>query len=334
MSELRLNPLTGRWVTIASNRGGRPGELISPDLPFAPDAADRPCPFCPGNEEATPPSLEEYGTDGAWSVRVVPNRYPAFSGSDPMRVDKLGPVFTQADASGIHEVLVLSPGHHDTWADLDDKQAGLVMAAIRDRMEDHGRQTATRYTQAIVNAGREAGASLEHPHGQLLGIPFVPGEIVEEQRGFERFEGSCLLCTVADAEVDAGHRVVHADERVVLVCPFWSASPYEVLAIPRHHSEHLVDASPKDLVAVGRALRDVLAMLRDVMGHVSYNLVFHTAPHHQTGGFHWHVHVNPRITSVAGFEQGTGVMINIVPPEQAAQHLRGHRAGTVLPAPT
>lgn len=329
VSELRLNPLTGRWVTISSNRGNRPGDLVSRLLPFESDAGN-PCPFCPGHEEETPPSLEEYGTTGAWSVRVVPNKYPAFAGTDPMRVVNLGPVFTQANASGIHEVLVLSPEHDASWGDLDDKQAGLVMAAIRDRMEDHSRQAATRYTQAIVNAGRAAGASLEHPHGQLLGIPFVPGEIAEEQRGFERFDGSCLLCTVAQAEIEVGHRVVHADERVVLLCPFWSASPYEMLIIPRQHEEHLTAASPKDLVAVGRSLRDGLATLRDLMGHVSYNLVFHTAPHHHPGDFHWHVHVNPRITSVAGFEQGTGVMINIVPPEQACENLRLHLSA---PAP-
>ena len=323
VSELRLNPLTGRWVTIASTRGDRPGDLVSRQLPYEDDPG-RPCPFCPGNEEATPPSLEEYGTTGAWSVRVVPNKYPAFSGTEPMRVTNLGPVFTQANASGIHEVLVLSPEHDQTWGDLDDKQAGLVMAAIRDRMEDHGRQAATRYTQAIVNAGREAGASLEHPHGQLLGIPFVPGEIAEEQRGFERFGGVCLLCTVVQAELEAGHRVVHADERVMILCPFWSASPYEMLIVPRTHTEHLIDASPKDLVAVGRAIRDGLATLREVMGQVSYNLVFHTAPHHHPGQFHWHVHLNPRVTSVAGFEQGTGVMINILPPEIASDELRAH----------
>ena len=331
-------------ITIWVKAGSSAPKLLktSSNCPsdFAPRSAqveaepDRPCPFCPGNEEETPPSLEEYGSNGAWSVRVVPNKYPAFSGTEPMRVTNLGPVFTQANASGVHEVLVLSPEHDQSWGDLDDKQAGLVMAAIRDRMEDHGRQAATRYTQAIVNAGRAAGASLEHPHGQLLGIPFVPGEIAEEQRGFERFDGSCLLCTVAQAELEAGHRVVFADERVVLLCPFWSASPYEMLVVPREHGEHLTDASPKDLVAVGRAVRDGLATVRELMGHVSYNLVFHTAPHHHPGDFHWHVHVNPRITSVAGFEQGTGVMINIVPPEQAAAHLRSHLPTPAAPATT
>ena len=322
MSQLRLNPLTGRWVTVAVERAARPGELISGHLPVESDP-DRRCPFCPGNEEATPPALETYGPSGNWLVRVVPNLFPAFEGNDPLRVQNLGPVFTQASASGVHEVLVFSPDHGATWADLDDKHAGLAMAAIRDRMEDHARRATVRYTQAIVNAGREAGASLEHPHGQLLGIPFVPGEIAEEEAGFRRFEGSCLLCTMVEAELQVGHRIVCEDERSIVVCPFWSGAPYEMLVVPRNHEVHLEGTSPADIVSVGRAVRDGLALLRKRVGEVSYNLVFHTAPHHHEGPFHWHVHIVPRLTSLAGFEQGTGVLINIVAPELAARHLTG-----------
>jgi UDPglucose--hexose-1-phosphate uridylyltransferase len=322
MSQLRLNPLTGRWVTVAVERASRPGELISRQLPVESDPG-RKCPFCPGNEEATPPALETYGPSGNWLVRVVPNLFPAFEGSEPLRVQNLGPVFTQASASGVHEVLVFSPEHTDTWADLDDKHAGLAMAAIRDRMEDHARRSTVRYTQAIVNSGREAGASLDHPHGQLLGIPFVPGEIAEEEAGFRRFGDSCLLCTMAEAEQQVGHRIVVEDERSLVVCPYWSGAPYEMLVLPRTHEVHLESTSPADVVAVGRAIRDALVLLRSKVGEVAYNLVFHTAPHHHDGPFHWHVHIVPRLTSLAGFEQGTGVMINIVAPELAARHLKG-----------
>ena len=320
MSQLRLNPLTGRWVAVATGREHRPGDLVSRQLPVEADP-HRPCPFCPGNEEATPPALETYGRHGEWVVRVVPNRYPAFDGEEPLRVENMGPVFTQAAASGIHEVLVFSPEHGATWADLDDAQAAVTMAAVRDRMEDHARRPSIRYTQVIVNHGREAGASLEHPHGQLLGIPFVPGEIAEEEAGFRRFEGSCLLCTTLEAEEAARHRVVYADERVVVVCPYWSGTPYEMLVLPRTHEVHVTDAEPGDVAAVGRALRTGLARLRGCLGTVAYNLVFHTAPHRHPGPFHWHVHVLPRVTSQAGFEQGTGVMIDIVAPELAAKHL-------------
>ncbi len=321
MSELRLNPLTGRWVTVATERAARPGEFTPTRLPVEADP-NRPCPFCPGNEEATPPALETYGAEGSWLLRVVPNRYPAFSGDEPMAVTNLGPVFRQAPASGIHEVLVLTPDHEATFADLDDAQVGLVMAAIRDRLEVHARRPGVRYSQAIVNHGREAGASLRHPHGQLLGIPFVPGEVAEEEAGFRRFAGSCLLCTMIEAEVDAGWRVVHEDEHALVVCPFWSGTPYEMLALPKAHEGHITDAKPGDLVAVGRALRDCLDKMRTRVDDLAYNLVFHTLPHHHDDEFHWHVHVLPRVASVVGFEQGTGVLINIVAPEDAAATLR------------
>ena len=320
MSQLRLNPLLGRWVTVATDRAVRPAAFAPRQLPVQVDL-DRPCPFCPGNEEATPPALETYGPSGQWLVRVVPNLYPAFHGREPLAVTHLGPVFAQAAASGIHEVLVLSPGHATSWADIDDKQAGLVMAAIRDRFEEHASVPGVRYTQAIVNHGREAGASLEHPHGQLLGIPFVPKELADEVAGFSRFVGGCLICATLEAETSVKHRVVLDDELAVVVCPFWSGVPYEMLIVPRTHEGHLHRARPADVVAVGKAIRAALRRLQGLMGDVSYNLVFHAAPHHQDEQFHWHAHLMPNLTTRAGFELGTGVLINIVAPERVAAEL-------------
>ncbi len=321
MSQLRLDPLTGRWVVVSLDRAERPFAFVNRTMAVEADPT-RPCPFCPGHEESTPPALEAYGPGGQWQVRVVPNLYPAFQGSAPMVVSNLGPVFTQAPGSGIHEVIVISPEHQGSWADLSDAHAGLLMAALRDRMEEHSTMPGLRYSQAIVNCGREAGASIEHPHGQLLGMPFVPSEITDEQNGFERFEGNCLLCTVSDAEEDAGHRVMYADDRVLVVCPFWSGTPFEMLVIPRNHDAHLQRAEPQDLAAVGRSLRVALASLRHRLGDVPYNVVLHSAPYRATGDYHWHVHVLPKVTTRAGFELGTGVLINVVAPELAAAELR------------
>jgi UDPglucose--hexose-1-phosphate uridylyltransferase len=321
MSQLRLNPLNGRWVTVVAERAERPTDF-APRAPEVEGDPSRECPFCPGQEESTPPALETYGRDGRWVVRIVPNRYPAFYGDDPLAVRNLGPVHVQAAASGIHEVLVFSPEHEASWADLDDRDAGLVMAALRDRVEEHARVPNVRYTQAIVNRGREAGASLAHPHGQLLGMPFVPGEILDEERAFGRFEGGCILCATVEVEVADGSRVVYDDDEVVIVCPFWAGSPYEMLVIPRAHEAHLQDSAPAGLAAAGRAVRDVLHALRELLGDVAYALVFHTAPHRHSGPFHWHAHIWPKLVSIAGFERGTGVMINIVPPELSAQELR------------
>jgi UDPglucose--hexose-1-phosphate uridylyltransferase len=323
---MRLNPLNGRWVTIVVDRAERP-------MDFAPRALqveaepDRPCPFCPGHEESTPAALETLGPEGDWRVRVVPNRYPAFAGVEPFSVHTLGPVHTMAEASGIHEVLVYSREHQASLATLNDDDVAIVMSALRRRMLDHAATAGVRYTQAIVNHGRESGASLAHPHGQLLGMPFVPGELLDEERGFGRFHGGCILCATAEAELADGARVVVADDDCVVVSPFWAGTPYELLVIPARHSVHLQDDGDETLAGVGRGLRDALRALNALHGDVAYNLVVHTAPHHHDGPFHWHIHVWPKLVTVAGFERGTGVMINIVTPEDAASELRA-----VLPA--
>jgi UDPglucose--hexose-1-phosphate uridylyltransferase len=257
-----------------------------------------------------------------WKMRVIPNLYPAFDGEDSLAVRNLGPVHVMAEASGTHEVFVFTRDHRSGIDTFDDESCGQIMSVLKQRLLEHAATRNIRYTQAIVNHGREAGASLSHPHGQLLGLPFVPGEILDEERAFVRFEGGCILCATVETELVSGERVVLATDDAVVVCPFWSGGPYEILVIPRHHHQHLPDASDESLAGVGRAIRDALAHLNAVFPDVSFNLVFHTAPHQHDGPFHWHAHLWPKLTTVAGFERGTGVMINIVPPEQAADELR------------
>ncbi len=322
MSELRLNPLLGRWVTVATDRRTRPSSFDIRHLPVEHDP-NRPCPFCPGNEEDTPPALVTDGPSGAWRVRVVPNRYPAFEGDEQLMVRHLGPVFTRAKASGVHEVLVLSPDHQTSFASLDDEQVEAVMDALQDRVAAHAAMPSVRYSQVIINRGREAGASLDHPHGQLLGVPFVPGELADEEAGFARFVGGCLMCTTLEAEVESGERVVAEDGHAVALAPYWSGTPYELLIIPRAHEAHLDKVKPADLHGVGQTLRDMLARLQVLLGDIAYNVVFHASPHRHDGDFHWHVHLLPKVTTRAGFELGTGVLINIVAPEQAAADLNG-----------
>ena len=325
MSQMRLNQLTGRWVTIVPERAERP-------MPFAPrrpfdrmsDPSD--CPFCPGNEEEAPPALQTFDEGGNWQMRVLPNLYPAFSGDGGFAVRHEGPVHVTAEGTGLHEVFVYSPEHTASLDQLDDLHAAAFMRVIRARMLDHASMPNIRYTQAIVNHGREAGASIPHPHGQLLGLPFVPGEVLDEERAFARFAGGCLLCTTVEAELSTGERMVAADDEVAVIAPYWSGVPYELLIVPRRHDLHLQDSDDDTLDAVGRALRDATALLNRAVGDVSYNVGFHTAPHSHTGEYHWHVHVWPNLVSQAGFERGTGVMINIVPPEHAADRLRSAAA--------
>jgi UDPglucose--hexose-1-phosphate uridylyltransferase len=324
---MRLNQLTGRWVTIVPARAQRPNAFAPRDRHVEAEPG-RPCPFCPGNEEETPPALETVDEGGSWNIRVIPNRYPAFEGDDGFVVRNLGPVHVMADASGIHEVFVYSREHDAGLNDLDDHDAVELMQVLRRRFVDHASTAHIRYTQAIVNHGREAGASLEHPHGQLLGLPFVPGEVLDEERAFARFAGGCVLCTTVEAELSSGERIAFANDDVAVICPYWSGAPYELLIVPRRHELHLQDADEPSLAAVGIALRDATAHLNAALGDVAFNVGFHTAPHQHTGEYHWHIHVWPNLVTQAGFELGTGVMINIVPPEEAASTLRSVAATT------
>jgi UDPglucose--hexose-1-phosphate uridylyltransferase len=317
---MRLNPLNGRWVTIVAERAQRPNDFAPREQHVGTD--DGPCPFCAGNEEDQPPALETFEQDGSWSMRVLPNRYPAFVGDDAFAVHHLGPVHIMAEASGIHEVLVYTPDHNGGLHLLDDRHAAEFMMVIKRRLTEHASQPFVRYTQVIVNHGREAGASIAHPHGQILGLPFVPGEVLEEEKAFARFAGGSLLETTIEAELAAGHRIVFDNDDVVAFCPYWSGVPFELMIVPREQQTHLQHASDSSLAAVGRALRDAVGHLHRALGDVAFNLGFHSAPHQHTGDYHWHVHLWPVLTTQAGFERGTGVMINVVPPEAAADTLR------------
>ena len=327
MSQMRLNPLNGRWVTIVAERAERRNDFAARDQTIQTDP-DLPCPFCPGSEEETPPAVETIEADGTWSMRVVHNRYPAFMGDEPFSVHNLGPVFVEAEASGIHEVFVYTPDHESGLHLLDDQHATEMMQVLKRRFAEHAATPNVRYTQAIVNHGREAGASVAHPHGQILGLPFVPGEILDEERAFARFAGGCVLCTTVEAEIAADERVVFANDDVAVICPYWSGTPYELLIIPRQHEPHLQDASDESLAATGIAIRDAIGHLNAALGDVAFNLGIHTAPHQHTGQYHWHAHVWPNLVTQAGFERGTGVMINIVPPEQACDTLRSVTASS------
>ncbi|CAB4612995.1 unannotated protein [freshwater metagenome] len=320
MSQLRLNLLTGRWVTVVPSRAKRSSDF-APRAQQVENDPNRECPFCPGSSHADTPLLENLDTNGNWKMRVIPNRYPAFEGDESLAVRNLGPVHVMAEASGTHEVFVFTPDHNMRIDMFSDQVIAEMMSALKSRLVTHAHTSNIRYTQAIVNHGREAGASLAHPHGQILGLPFVPGEILEEERAFERFKGGCIVCTTTEAESQT-ERLVLENEHAMVVCPFWSSSPYEMLIMPKAHNQHLTDTSDDALTGVGLAIRDALAHLVATLGDIAFNLVFHTAPSHHAGIFHWHVHLFPKLTTTAGFERGTGVMINIIAPEDAATQLR------------
>ena len=307
-----------------------------------PDAAER-CPFCEGREDRTPPEVwadrpggGEPDTPG-WRVRSVPNLYPVLapvdeitvgkpesglaSSIDPLRTSARGAepdLFSSQPAEGAHEVIVSGPRHTTSLAQLGDEQLAVAVEGWRERMRAH-RDAA--YVHLIVNEGPEAGASLEHSHSQLYSLAFVPAEVARERERanayYERTLGSHLLGDVAVEEVRRRERLVAIDDEALLVCPWASRSPFELRVIPRQPAPRFQeDSAGAAMIAV--ALRALAGALGSVP---QLNLWVRTAPR-GTDEFCWHVDLLPRLTIRAGFELGTGVDINVYPPEKAAADLR------------
>jgi UDPglucose--hexose-1-phosphate uridylyltransferase len=329
--ELRQDPVGGGWVAITAGRAARPeaflGDVGTPRGPLG-------CPFCPGNEHMTPPEVwadREPGTGAdkpGWHVRVVPNKFPAFAGPVTSAKHNGGPwgvaprsgrgLYRSAPTAGVHEVVIHNPDHWATLADLTAPEVARTMAAWRARLTAR-RDQAFGAVLIIVNQGRTAGASLEHPHSQVFATAGRPDRVQAE---LDRLTGEdCAACATVTAE-RGGPRQVTATDDLLVLCPWASASPFEALLLPTAHRPRFEEGGPDDDTAVATALRDLLRRFRGVTGdHAPYNLVLHSAPP-GVGDFHWHLHLLPRLTTYGGFELGTGVIINVVDPDRAAEALR------------
>lgn len=321
--ELRHDALTGRLVLLAPGRAARPHTSVPQARAAEPrtSAADvassnQGCPFCAGHEAETPPEVARIGPGApdtpGWRVRVVPNLYPILGADD-----------AGAGATGAHEVIVLSPDHDRAFGALDDRPAVEVLTMLQERSRLHA-AAGRAYVQLLVNQGREAGASLAHPHAQLLALDFVPPAV---SVAIERFGSTDLDLVLGDHSTSAGaNAVVVTGDDVRAWCPMGSAAPYEVRIATTAGTARFADASDREVLDTALVLRDVLARLARVLGAPPYNVVLHDAPTEGATDYHWWIEVVPRISVVAGFEVGTGVLVNTVDPVDAAHELRGARA--------
>jgi UDPglucose--hexose-1-phosphate uridylyltransferase len=314
MPELRHDPVSGRLVVVAPERSSRPHS--SRPLGDSPDAPTD-CPFCHGNEHETPPEVCRTGpgepdTTG-WQVRVVPNLYPIVGGEHAV-----------VGATGAHEVVVLCPDHNRSFAMLDDDQAIELVTVLRDRTRSHI-AAGHEYVQVFINHGKEAGASLAHPHAQVVALDFVPPAV---ESALVRVEAAGIdLVDQQITEVDGGPLWVSGGPAPTW-CPRASGSPYEIRIAHRASRSGLDRATDDEIGAVAIALRDSLALLGATAGDVPYNVILHSAPAAATTTFfHWYIEVLPRLSIIAGFEVGTGVFVNIVTPEVAAARLRDGATG-------
>ena len=324
MTELRVDPLTGLKSIIAAARATRPGGgfTVAPPDPIDPERD----PFAAGHEDQTPPEVYAVRPNGGgadapgWTVRVVPNLYPALAQDAPEPEPHANPdLFTAQAALGHHEVIVNAPDAVTSLADLTPDQVAGAMEVWRERMRAHA-GAACRHL--IVNERREAGASLPHTHAQLYALRFVPAAIAREREHATAYAtrtmGGDLLGDLVQEEVRRRERIVAIDDEAVVMAPYASRVPYQLLIAPRTSRPRFEDDGP-----LGAALlHDTLHRLRRRLGaSPPLNLWVRTAP---SGADHfcWRIDIMPRLTHLAGLELGTGVNLCVVAPEQAAQELR------------
>ena len=331
MSEFRQDPVTGRWVIIASGRASRPWHI---DM-----ARDRPraesCLFCAGNEVMTPPEVwAERGANGqanapGWRLRVVPNKYPALENSGEWSGKKDG-LYQAMNGLGVHELIIESPDHVTNMAALNLERFVHILRAYRSRLRALRNDRRWRYFLVYKNHGERAGATFEHIHSQLVALPFVPREAHDEIDGVRRhFEasGRCIYCDIIRSDGEPTGRLVLSSERFVALCPFAPRFGYETWILPRNHAGRFEQISDEDIAALAECSRSVIVKLNGITDNPPFNLLIHTAPDEESADqrYHWHMEILPQITRAAGFEWGTGVHMNSVAPEDAARSLRDAR---------
>ena len=330
MPELRKDPVIGRWVIIATERALRPSN-------FKTDKEDRltdlsKCPFEAGNEASTPPEILSYRKAGSrpnepgWWVRVVPNKFPALKIEGTM--DKRGEgMYDMMNGIGAHEIIIETPNHDEEMALMPEMQINEVLWAWRDRIVDLARDKRFKYVMVFKNKGAQAGASLQHPHSQIIALPIVPLSVQEELTGalqYYEYKDRCVFCDLIQQELSDRKRVVEDSERFISVVPFAQRFPFETWILPKQHESDYTRTTRNDSLELAGLLKRTLQRLRGALDDPPFNLILHMAPLNTEGlpHYHWHIEIMPRVTRTAGFEWGTGFYINPTIPEETTQFLR------------
>ncbi|MBM3726750.1 MAG: galactose-1-phosphate uridylyltransferase [Acidobacteria bacterium] len=328
MPELRKDPVTGRWVIIATDRARLPGDFVRQPVVEKPG---RFCPFCSGNELKTPPEVLAYRDKGAanepgWTLRVIPNKFPALRVEGHITRQGEG-LYDRMTGIGAHEVVIETPSHTISMSGLPEKHIENVFWAFRDRINDLKRDSRLRYIVVFKNHGELAGSSIEHSHSQLIALPVVPKQVIEEMDGARRyfdFKERCIYCDIAHQESESMARVVIETEHFMAMAPYAPRYPFETWIVPHRHESHFENSTPEEMQNLAWVMRSLLRRMDKTLERPAFNFMLHTAPV-QEGAlqhYHWHIEVMPRLTKVAGFEWGTGFYINPTPPEEAARFLR------------
>lgn len=329
MSKLRRDPVTGRWVIIAPERVKRPVDYVCeqpPPLQF------EDCPFCEGNETRTPFEITSYREKNSvpngpgWRVRVVPNRFPVLRVEG--EVDKRGQgLYDLMNGIGAHEIIIETPKHHRSMATLDVDAVKEVLWVYRDRLSDLKRDMRLVSATVFKTVGRKAGAVFEHSHSQVVATPVVPRYLQDELDGaesFHEYRGRCIYCDIIDQELSEERRIVSKNSGFIAAVPFAARFPFEVWILPRNHASSYESITRNEVNSLAEMLKSILARVEGATAYASYAMVLHSAPlgKNDLPYYHWHIEIAPLTSTPVGIEWSSGMYVNPVAPEEAAEFLR------------
>lgn len=333
MPQLRKDPIVRQWVIISTERSKRPSDYTasSPAETLQSDPSN--CPFCSGHEMMTPPEVFSYRPENSqpdapgWDVRVFDNRFPALV-KEEYHSHAINGIYASMDGVGAHEVVVETPNHFHDLPDLSEDELTKVVAAYKNRYLALSEMSFIKYVLIFRNHGKKAGASLFHPHSQIIATPIIPKRINDELSGAQFTEevlGKCPFCAMIEEELKFKKRVVLENDLFVALCPYAARFPFETWILPKRHMASFGSISPQEVRQFSSMLGGLLGKLKNVLNDPPYNFMIHSAPSgedHLTY-YHWHLEIIPRLTIAAGFEWGSDFYINPTPPEEAAKFLRG-----------
>ncbi len=326
--ELRRDPIVNRWVIISTDRAKRPmTPWIQPKT-----AHGAFCPFCEGNESATPPETLSYRPNGSlpdgpgWTLRAVDNKFPALKGKGPVTTQG-DDLFQSVTGVGKHEVIIETPLHDEALADLPERRVADLFESARRRIIEYKKDERLLCVQFFKNHGYSAGASLEHSHSQLIAMPVISKQLSEKLAGARRKydeAGICVYCDIMNRELENKERVIEENRDFVAIAPFAPRFSFETWILPKKHGPSFEMADPETTQTLARMYKSMVMRINSILGRPPYNMTMHTAPFGMENGpsFHWHIEMWPVTGKVAGFEWGSGFHINSMPPEQAAETMR------------
>ena len=326
MPELRQNFFTKEWVIIATERARRPEELATHRVAQPIPEFVENCPFSPGNENKTPPEVMRVPAGDSWAVRVIPNKFAALS-SEVQPTRSLQHLRRRIDGFGFHEVIIDSPDHSRYMGLLSDEHAAAILKVYRERYNALSIDRRVNHITIFKNHGTDAGASLQHPHSQLIATPVIPSQVRhrlhEALRHYDDV-GECMFCHMVEREVEDQTRIVLKGEHFVAMEEFAAPTPFATHIFPLRHMASFGEITDLEIADLARVLRTLLAKIYVGLENPDLNFTIRSGPTEYSGvrHFHWYVSVIPRLTRVAGFELGSGMFINTVLPEAAAEFLR------------